>query len=165
MEVAMATQQKLKPRLFSLTPRAMTIEAVDGEETFIRSGLFSYIKPSFVNSYRGGAKEATSKTRVLGVELLAPANFREIFEPLGGKIEELVLTENQIVNLLRRERKWMMRGGTTYFLFKYGENICVAAIFPTSSKGFYGVDVYLLDNLTVWPNQQFKNCAVVPRRR
>ncbi len=149
--------------LFSLTPLATTIAAVSGEETFIKSGEFAYITPSFMNNYRGGVKEETSETRMLGIELLAPATFRQMFEPLASDITKLAFTENQIVDFIRQERKWMTRGGTTYFLFKYNNGICVAAIFPSSLS--FGVDIYTIDNKASWNHPQFKNCVVIPRRR
>ena len=158
----MATQ-KLKPRLFSLIPRAMKIEAVSGDETLIRSDEFHYMRPSFRNNHRMGPVEKTDEVRVLGIELLAPATFREMFEPLAGDVTTLAFTENQIVNFVRRERAWMGRNGTTYFLFRYNKGIVVAVIFAIPSMTSYGVDVHALDDPTVWNHPSFKNCVVVPR--
>ncbi len=128
----------------------MKVKAVSGAETFVHSKEFFYFTPSFINNYSGGVVEPTGETAVHGFILLRNATFREMFEEISRNFDSLAFTENQIVNFIRNNRKWMNRGAVTYFLFKYRGHVVVAAIFPKPDETSFGIDVYDVNNPTRW---------------
>jgi hypothetical protein len=155
--------ENLRGSLYYVVSFDMLIDAVDGSGTVIKSQLFSaYIMPSFANTHSDTASTPTPKTSVLGAQLMAHATFKEMFEPLANNLNDIALTEHQIVNFIQNNRDWMNEGDTTYFLFKYRGHICIAAVFPTSGKTSFGLDVYTLDNETKWNHPRFCNRIVVP---
>ena len=128
----------------------MKVQEVSGEETLIHSKEFFYFTPSFINSYSGRAAEPTAETKVHGFMLLRSATFREMFEGISKNLDSLAFTENQIVDFVRNNKRWLNRGATTYFLFKYRSHIVVAAIFPKSDETSFGLDVYDVNDPTRW---------------
>ena len=128
----------------------MKVDAVSGVDTFIHSKEFFYFTPSFINNYSGGVIEPTEETAVHGLVLLRGATFREMFEEISRNIDSLAFTENQIVNFIRNNRKWMNRGAVTYFLFKYRGHTVVTAIFPKHDETSFGLDVYDINDPTRW---------------
>lgn len=147
MEDAMNLSENSVLRLISID---MKVQGVSGEETFIRSKEFFYFTPSFVNNYSRGATESTEETKVHGFMLLRNATFREMFEEISKNLDSLAFTENQIVDFIRNNRKWMNRGAVTYFLFKYRNHTVVAAIFPKPDETSFGLDVYDVNDPTRW---------------
>lgn len=135
---------------FSIVSAGLVVDEVDGTITFLKSGEFYYLTPSFVNSYGGATIEKTKRIHTIGAELKVPATFKEMFDPLSSDLRKIAFTEHQIVNFIRRNRTWMNAGGTVYFPFKYKGHVCVAAVFANSKKTSFGVDVYTFDNETKW---------------
>lgn len=151
---------KIDKKLLSLIYFGMPIEAVDGSEIFVKSKDFFYVTPSFINTYAGGHSEPRERAIAIGLRLNSEATFEQMFSSLREHIEDLAFTESQVINFLKKNHSWMNTRGTTYFPFRYRDQVCVAAVFQNANRTAFGVDVYTFNDKTVWP-AVFDSCIVI----
>lgn len=126
------------------------ISSVNGKLSLIGSGLFSFITPSFVNTYDGHVIEATRKTTIDEHIVLIPNTLKRVFEELSRGPRNFAFTEHQIVELILSNSFWMEQV-TTYFFFKYRGHIVPASIFWNNG---FGLEVYtkgVEDETTILP--------------
>lgn len=143
----------------------LVLDALDGTETIANAGKIfeASIHSGFKDSKLNKASVATPETVVTLYELHEGATLAQMFGYLGRDLQELCLTQAQVINFCKKHTQWI--GGLTFFLFKdeKGE-LCVA---EASVYGYSGLMAYLHDfNYRYrWqghPNEWDKSRIVVP---
>lgn len=83
-----------------------------------------YISSDFIDWGCDVPGEATDEQRVEVYEMVADGNFQTMFGSTGRPVEELVLTQMQIVAFCEDHRhKLRAEGFATFFLFKVGQKV------------------------------------------
>ncbi len=121
----------------------LMLDACDGKRTIAgATDIFSYIDPDLKNWGTDVEDEATPATAVAVHEMVKDGNLAEIFTSLSGDVRKLALTQDQILNFVKKHRNWLRQDGwATLFLFRAGGKLFVAYVFVDSGGGLL---VYVL---------------------
>ena len=142
--------QALYTRLISGT-EVITLNPTDGMETIAKAGsLFTGgIDSDFANYGCDVVVPATGKQNVAVREMIMNGTFAQIFGELG-KLDDLCLTQAQIIQFVKSHRKWLRKDGyATFFLFKIGNEFFVARV-SFADDGRLEVGVRHLSDDYVW---------------
>lgn len=78
---------------------------------------------------------ATLQQIVTVHEMVRKGTYAQIFAGLPGNLDNLCLTQAQIIQFVLKYRKWLQAGGyPTFFLFKVGSEYFVARVFVSSDS-------------------------------
>lgn len=102
----------------------IVINACDGKETFAQSQeLFpSGVDENFKAWGLDNQSAATPEIEAKVYELIGDATFAQMFKCLGVPLEDLCLTQDQIIGFRVDSARWLRdRGYATFFLFKRDE--------------------------------------------
>ncbi|MEI7620130.1 MAG: hypothetical protein WCJ57_01000 [Candidatus Falkowbacteria bacterium] len=72
--------------------------------------------------------KATSGTAFKVYELIKDGKFPDIFSSVSPNLDDLVVTQHQIVRFCERYRKWLCRDFATFFLVKEGGKYSVIGV-------------------------------------
>jgi hypothetical protein len=140
------------------------IDAVDGTEVLSKAkDLFTAgIDSDFVGYGANEAGSATGATIVNVYEMVEDATYVQMFGSLCADMDKLCLTQHQIKNFVKNNRKWLREDGyATLFLFKSKDQFFVARV-RVSSGGGLRVLVYRFKNSIVWRAEN-RHRVVVPQ--
>lgn len=120
-----------------------------GKTNIIQStDLFNYIDSDFKGWNLDVPSPASSETKIAVYEMERDGNFQQIFGELG-KLDDLCLTQAQIVQFVRTYQQWLHpEGWATFFLFKVDDVYFVA--FARRRGGELEVDVRRFSDDHVW---------------
>jgi hypothetical protein len=151
------------------------LRLISGEETLLlyptdgtqsighSSAVFGWIDPDFKNwGLNTGSNLATEETAVQVNEIIKNGTFRKIFGSLGGNLDALCLTQDQIVQFCQKHPSWLRSDGDkTFFLFKVGAKFFVAYVYVYDDGSLF-VRVHKLANDRVWA-AGYQRRVVVPQ--
>ena len=109
----------------------LTLDPTDGTETIAQAtDLFTgYIDSDFRNWGCDVKSEPTKTTQVFVHEMIKDGTFAQIFNGMSDDLNSLCLTQSQIIQFVKKHRKWLRTDGYgTFFLFKVGEEFFVAYV-------------------------------------
>lgn len=141
---AVETQPEVQPILCRLyADQTITISARDGsrcigkqEKLFVKDG----IDRDFKNWKLNNRSRATDAVNVEVCEMTKDAKFSETFGSLSSDLDNLCLTQDQILAFCEENRDKLRQDGyATFFLFKENENFFVADVSVDSD----GLRVYV----------------------
>lgn len=116
-------------KLISGEEETLTLDATDGKETIAGAGdLFSgNLAGNFINWNTNIKGNPTEAQNVQVHEMTKNGTFKQIYGSLGTELNTLCLTQAQIIQFVKRHRKWLcVDGYGTFFLFKVGDEFFVA---------------------------------------
>lgn len=110
----------------------LTLDATDGTETIAQAGstFNGYLDSDFRNWKLDVASQPTKEQKVSVHEMIEDGTFAKIYNGLSSNLDSLCLTQAQIINFVKKHRKWLRTDGYgTFFLFKRGEEFFVARVY------------------------------------
>jgi hypothetical protein len=114
----------------------LTLDPTDGKETIAKAGdLFTgYLDDDFESYGTNVPSPATGKMNVAVHEMIKDGTFAQIFGSMSDDLNSLCLTQPQIIQFLKKHRKWLHADGYgTFFLFKVAKGndseLVVARVF------------------------------------
>jgi hypothetical protein len=144
---------------------AVTLPATTGTRTIFNDGkqLFNgYLDSDFKNWDANEAGGATPETSVTVYEMKADANYATMFGSLSDNVENLVLTQDQILTFVEQTRDKLRTGGyATFFLFKSEGEYFVADVY-VDGGGSLEATVNRFESGYVW-NGSRRIRVVVPQ--
>lgn len=154
------TQPLLKP-LFEV--KKFHLSSLNGVKCICNAKhVFSYIDPFFRRSTKKW--DSSAATRVWMYEVTKEGvSFKNIFDSVHGYLEDLVLTQHQVLNFVAQYRRWLqLGGGQTCFLIRNQNDFHVAYIERVTD---YELKIYAdeMKNCPLW-NEAWPPRIVVPRR-
>lgn len=124
-------------QLISDNVSKLTIDAVDGKSIFIKDGKKIFkagIQPYFRRLKINMDENANSKTSVGVYELIEDSTLMEIFSSFPNHIDDLCLTQHQILNFCTRHPEWLGADGqTTFFITKLNKEHYVIYLYMYSA--------------------------------
>ena len=148
-------------RLLSTDP--IVIGETDGKHTIAqaRDVFLGYIDSDFKNWGLDVAGEAKSAIPVQVHELVTDGRFDQFFPSLG-KLDDLCLEQDQIIQFCREHKKWLRTEGyATFFLLKMEGKFFVASVY-FDGVGRLSVCVFHFSNDGVW-SAKYRVRIVVPQ--
>lgn len=138
------------------------IKALDGEAiiTYAKKTFKSYIDEDFDTTLHNYAR-STQETSVDVSELNSDATFLEIFLSISNNLDQLILTQSQIIFFCEERYAWLRsKGGATFFLLKDGGKYFVVVVHSYSD----GLSVILdtIKNKRYWSAEK-KHRIVYPK--
>ncbi|MES3032261.1 MAG: hypothetical protein V4699_03425 [Patescibacteria group bacterium] len=109
----------------------LTLEPTDGKETIAEaSALFNgWIDGDFKEYGCDVESKPTVAQKVVVHEMIKNGDFSRIFGGLSDTLDALCLTQPQIIQFVKKHRKWLRTDGyATFFLFKVGDEFFVARV-------------------------------------
>lgn len=101
------------------------------------------------------------ETDVKVLEMYQDATFKQLFESFGKPLDELCMTQDQIIAYCEKHKDKLRRDGYgNFFLFKSGDEFFVARVF-VDDGGELGAFVYRLEDGIVWRGV-FRLRVIVP---
>ena len=124
-------------RLVSGNEPIVICATVGANITASATDVFSwFLYPDFKNCDAQAAGEPTPDTSVEVYERVKDGDFKTIFGSLGRNLDELCLTQEQIIAFVRDHEKWLRTDGyTTFFLLKVGGEFFVARMRHARDSG------------------------------
>ncbi|OGL61895.1 hypothetical protein A3C09_04415 [Candidatus Uhrbacteria bacterium RIFCSPHIGHO2_02_FULL_47_44] len=157
-------EQKADPilrRLFE--DETITIAPCDGSRYVAKEkGVFkAYIEGLFASWGLDKPGQSTVAANVSVYEMIRDATFAQMFGSLGPDLDKLCLSQHQIVEFCEtHSARLRQEGYATFFLFKEGDQFCVARV-DVFADGLC-VCVYRLEDGLVWYGE-FRPRLVVPQ--
>ena len=142
----------------------LTLDATDGTETIAPAGdvFTDGINGGFVRWNLDVPSQPTEEQKVSVNEMIRGGTFYNIYSDLSSSLNSLCLTQAQIINFVKKYRKYLRTEGYgTFFLFKRGEEFFVAGVY-VDVYGSLGVRVYRLANGNIW-YAEYQHRVVVPQ--
>jgi len=142
----------------------LTLDPTDSKETIAKaSDLFTgYLDSDFKNYGTNVPSSPTGKTEVAVHEMIKDGTFVQIFGGMSDDLNSLCLTQPQIIQFVKKHRKWLRTDGYgTFFLFKVGDEFFVAYV-GVGAVGRLGVYAFRLSLGDVW-HAEARLRLVVPR--
>lgn len=127
------------------------INATDGKKTLARAkNIFQYIDSDLKSLGTDKAGDAKEKTEVCIYELTKNTNFGKFFGSLDSNIKNLCFTQSQIIEFVKKHKRWL-RGGryATFFPFETNNEVFVAGV-RVFSGGELEVSVRRFGDLDGW---------------
>lgn len=130
---------------------------VKAEEVFIRG-----IDRDFKNWGCDVKADPTKAVNVHVYEMIKDGTFTQIFGGLSDNLDELCLTQDQIIQFCEMYKKWLRTDGcATFFLFKVNGEFFVARV-DVNSDGTLDASVYRFSYGNVW-SADYRHRVVVPQ--
>ncbi len=105
------------------------IRATRGEKKILDSDVFLYKEDDFKNFTDFEESFSNEKTQTAGFKLVCDSKFVQIFTSISCNLDQLCLTQNQIIEFVRDNRKWMSKNcNMAFFLFRDAQNYFVAMV-------------------------------------
>jgi len=142
--------------------KILELEETDGKETIAEasetftSGIYGFTKPE------GSKAVPTNKATAQVFEMVKDGTYAEIFGGMNNDLNSLCFTESQIIQFVKKHRKWLRTDGYgTFFLYKEGEDFFFVADVVLYSGGPF-VFRYPLSLDDVW-GAEYRPRIVVPQ--
>jgi hypothetical protein len=120
------------------------------------------IDSDFVNYGTDVKSQPTEKTPVKVFEMRRDATFAQIYNDFGKNIDDLCLTQPQIISFVTEHSKWLnMDGYATFFIFMLNNEFFIAHVI-LDDNGLEVCIYYYLKNDYIW-GSKFKHRFVVPQ--
>jgi hypothetical protein len=109
----------------------LILSPTDGNDTLARAtDVFGYIDSNFKNWACDVEGQGTEETPVQVYEMVENITLHEMLDGFEVETEHLSLTQGQIKQFVKRYPDWLKKGGNgTFFLFKVGSELFVAAVY------------------------------------
>ena len=149
-------------RLIS-SAETLELDETDGKATIAKAEdtFPGYIDGDFKNYGCDVESEPTQKTKVSVHEMVKDGTFFQIFNSMSNDLNSLCLTQEQIIQFVKKHRKWLRTDGyATLFLFKVGDEFFVAHV-RFYSDGQLRARVYRFSYDRVW-RASYRYRIVVP---
>ena len=129
----------------------LVLKPTTGERTVTsaKNVFRAYIDPDFKNWELDVEGKSTPETKVQVYELVKDGTFAQIFGGLGKNLDDLCLTQEQIIQFAETHCDWFSTNFWTFFLFKVGEKFFVAGV-DLRGSGYLRVRVCRLSDDNVW---------------
>lgn len=130
----------------------LELDETDGTETIAKANetFPGGLDGDFRNYGTDVPSSPTKKTKVSVCEMIKDGTFAQIFGGMSNNLDNLCLTQPQIIQFVKKYRKWLRTDGyATLFLFKVGEIFFVASVVLHSDGQLYA-DVYHFSGDYVW---------------
>jgi hypothetical protein len=135
------------------------LKPTKGTKLIKDSQLFSWVDPDFT-SYGLITKEpATKKGNVEVFEMNTDSTFKEIYALLQGSFDDMVMTQEQVLQFVSEYKDKLSHDWYTFFLLKKDSEFFVAYVF---SVGTLGVRVGRFSGDVVWDADR-RGRVVVPQ--
>ena len=141
----------------------LELDSTDGKETMAKAGdLFTGYLDSDFKSYGTDVKSGpTEKANVQVHEMIKDGTFAQIFGGLSDDLDALCLSQAQIIQFVKKHRKWLRSDGyATFFLFKVNGEFFVAHV--DVYGGGLGARVHGFSYDFVW-GAGYRHRVVVPQ--
>jgi hypothetical protein len=130
----------------------LELDPTNGKATIAKAGdIFrGYIDGDFERWGCGVESKPTRKTQVTVHEMIKDGTFAQIFNGMSDNLDDLCLTQPQIIQFVQKHRKWLRTDGYgTFFLFKIGTEFFVALV-SFGDDGQLGARVGRFSDGSVW---------------
>ena len=141
----------------------LELEPTDGKETIAKAKdtFPGWIDGDFKNYGTDVKGKPTEKANVQVHEMIKDGTFAQIFGGLSDNLDALCLTQAQIIQFVKKHRKWLRADGfATFFLFKVGDEFFVALV--SVDGGGLGVGADRFSRGGVW-SASGRRRVVVPQ--
>ncbi|MFO0718687.1 MAG: hypothetical protein U0522_01510 [Candidatus Paceibacterota bacterium] len=142
----------------------LPLDATDGKETIsqVRDLFTGWIDPYFKSWGCDVASKPAGAANVAVHEMIKDGTFAQIFNGMSDDLDALCLSQAQIINFVKKHRKWLRTDGhSTFFLFKVGDEFFVADV-RVYDDGQLDVDVCRFSDGFVW-GAEYRRRVVVPQ--
>lgn len=109
----------------------LELDETDGKETIAeaKATFTGYLDSDFKNYGANVPSSATGKMNVTVHKMIKDGTFAQIFGGMSDDLNSLCLTQPQIIQFVKKHRKWLRTDGYgTFFLFKVGDEFFVAGV-------------------------------------
>ena len=130
----------------------LELDETDGKETIAeaKETFSGWIDGDFKNYGTDVKSSPTKKINVSVHEMIKDGTFAQIFGGMSDNLDGLCLTQPQIIQFVKKHRKWLRADGwSTFFLFKVKSEFFVARV-HVRSDGQLCVSVYRFSDVGVW---------------
>ncbi len=130
----------------------LTLSSTDGNEIIAEAvSLFNgYLSRDFRDWKTNVKGNQTEVQNVQVHEMTKNGTFEQIYGDLGTDLNALCLSQTQIIQFVKKHRKWLRTDGYgTFFLFKVGDEFFVAYVRVDSDGSLYA-DVRRFSGGIVW---------------
>lgn len=142
----------------------LELDPTDGKQTIASaSKVFTWgIDSDFKNWGCDVKAKLTVATKVQVHEMIKNGTFAQIFGGLSDNLDELCLTQAQIIQFVQKHKKWLRTEGyATFFLFKVGDEFFVADVCVVSGDSL-DARVVRVSRVSVWAADRRRR-VVVPQ--
>lgn len=142
----------------------LELDETDGKDTIAeaKATFTGYLDGDFKSYGTDVPSPATGKMDVAVHEMIKDGTFSQIFGGMSNDLNSLCLTQPQIIQFVKKHRKWLRTDGYgTFFLFKVGDEFFVASV-RVFGDGRLRVYAYRLSYDLVW-NAGYRHRVVVPQ--
>ncbi len=142
----------------------LELEPTDGKQTITKAkDVFTWgIDSDFQNWGCNVKADPTTAQNVHVHEMVKDGTFAKIFGGLSENLNELCLTQAQIIQFVQKHKKWLRTEGyATFFLFKIGEEFFVAYVI-VYDDGTLDAYVSRFSDDRVW-DAGYRHRVVVPQ--
>lgn len=142
---------------------SLVIEALDGKAIIAEAkNVFkSYISSYFRNLILNNVGKATEEAKMAVYEMTANATFSQMFNSLADNLDQLVMSQSQIIRFCEKYPDWLRQDGyATFFLIKESGAYFVVYVFVVDDG--LVVHVYHLEGARVW-NAGYRLRLVTPQ--
>lgn len=138
-ELMRALPAQTRPNILRLISgdQQIVIRATSGKRAIARAtGIFTWgIDSDFKKWKLDVSGEEKPETPVEVHEMLVDRDFKTIFAGLGRELDDLCLTQEQIIAFVEDHKKWLRKEGfATFFLFKVNTEFFVAGVLLNSDE-------------------------------
>jgi hypothetical protein len=128
----------MRETIIQLTKKGLLIPATDGKNMLANadSAYYCFIEEEFLK-YRTNVESPPTEPQLVDVyKQTGKSTYYRIFADIDKNLDNLTLTQPQILLFARQHRQWLCTNefGHTYFLFKINEDFFVAGINMTDHQ-------------------------------
>jgi hypothetical protein len=140
----------------------ITLQPTNGSAIIANAtDVFNWVDPDFKNWGTDVSDNPTGQARVRVYEMVKDGNLQKIFCGLSDDLNLLCLTQDQIIQFVKKHRRYLRtEGHATFFLFKVGNEFFVAYVY-LHSGGRLEVFVRRFSDDYVWSAGYLLNRVVV----
>ncbi len=141
----------------------LELDPTDGIKTLAQAAdvFTGHLDSDFQNYGCNVPGQPTGKTKVTVHELIKNGDFKKIFGGLSNNRNQLCLGQDQIIQFVKKYRRWLHKDYATLFLFKVGDEFFVAGV-DLRSGGRLRARVFRFSDDRVW-NAEYRDRVVVPQ--
>lgn len=143
---------------------SLVIEALDGKAIIAdaKKVFKAYISSDFRNWNLNNSGKATEETAGAVYEMTSDATFSQMFNSLADNLDQLVMSQAQIISFCQKYPGWLRQDGYgTFFLIKENGKYFVVRVFVDDAVGLW-VRVGPLGRGDVW-YAEFRHRLVTPQ--
>ena len=122
----MKIAKKIRP--FLRLVATISLDETDGSEIINGSPVFDFISSTFKYWGLDFFSNPTKKMNVCVYQIIRDGTFKDFFSELSNILNDLVLTQSQIIQFVRKNKIWLAPIGYTFFTLKSREDFFLADV-------------------------------------